>query len=228
MEVYMLSTLRSFGPPRRAFDLSLYLVANRPSFQSEELFFKKIEAAVKGGTSCVQLRDHENDLQSTLRIAHQVREITRDVPLFINTLSPFEVAKSIDAAGVFLEGSTLYAEARQALGEHSIIGTSVKTTDEVHSLNLAREVDYISVKVSASKKTCPRNDHLWGIDGLRHVRSITPHRIVAIGGLTLSTVEPVYQELHSSDGVAMAGGLMDEGEPDVTARKILSMSMGRV
>ena len=45
------------------FDLSLYLVANRPSFQDESLFFSKIMSAVKGGVSCVQFRDHIHILE---------------------------------------------------------------------------------------------------------------------------------------------------------------------
>ena len=61
------------------------------------------------------------------------------------------------------------------------------------------------------------------MDGLRSVRAIIPHRIVAIGGLNLSCVEPVYRELRSDDGIAMAGGLMDEEAPNVTAQKIQSI-----
>lgn len=43
---------------------------------------------------------------------------------------------------------------------------------------------------------------------------------IPIGGLNLSCVEPVYRELRSDDGIAMAGGLMDEEAPDITAQKI--------
>ncbi len=50
-----------FPKERLHCDLSLYLVANRPSFQDERLFFSKIQEAVRGGVSCVQLRDHRSD-----------------------------------------------------------------------------------------------------------------------------------------------------------------------
>jgi thiamine monophosphate synthase len=103
---------------RLPFDLSLYLVANRPSFQDESLFFSKIKEAVEGGVSC------------------------------------------------------------------------------------------------------PRNDELWGMEGLRNIRAISPHRIVAIGGLNLECAESVYRVLHFDDGIAMAGGLMGEEDPCATAQKI--------
>ncbi len=46
------------------------------------------------------------------------------------------------------------------------------------------------------------------------------HRIVAIGGLNLECAESIYRELRSDDGIAMAGGLMEENDPCITAQKI--------
>ncbi len=208
---------------RIAFDLSLYLVANRPSFQDEKLFFLKIMAAVKGGVTCVQFRDHKNDLSEVIKTALHLKSMLKGVPLFINTLHTFDVVHAVDAEGIYLEDNFPHLEARRLLGRKGIIGTSVRSMEEVLALGQTDEIDYVSVKVSPSKKTCPRNDQLWGIEGLRNVRAILPHRIVAIGGLNLSCIEPVYRELRSDDGIAMAGGLMDEEQPDTTAQKIHSI-----
>lgn len=202
---------------RLTFDLSLYLVANRPSFQDETLFFSKIMSAVKGGVSCVQFRDHKNNLSETIKTALRLKNMLKDVPLFINTLQSFDVVHAVDAEGIYLEDNFPYLEARKLLGRKVVIGTSVKTMEEVLALGQS-EVDYVSVKVSPSKKTCPRNDQLWGIEGLRNVRAIIPHRIVAIGGLNLSCIEPVYRELRSDDGIAIAGGLMEEESPEIYTR----------
>ncbi len=205
---------------RRAFNLSLYLVANRPSFQSELLYFTRIAAAVEGGVSSVQYRDHKNDLSTTIRTALCLKNILKDVPLFINTLHSFDVAEAVDAEGVFLEENHSYSETRKRLGKKAIIGAPVKTMLEVIALEKISEIDYLSVKIAPSKKTCPRNDQVWGLEGLRKVLAITSHRILAIGGLNLSCVEPVYRELRLGDGVAMAGGLMNEEDPAATAQKI--------
>jgi thiamine-phosphate diphosphorylase len=201
-------------------DLSLYLVANKPSFSDEELFFAKIRAAVKGGVSCVQLRDHESELSETICTARRLKKMLKDVPLFINTRQSFDVVQEVGAEGVYLEDQISYLQARKQLGERAIIGISVKTMEEVLAAEQVRGIDYLSVKVTASKKTCPRNDQLWGMEGLRQVRAITSHRIVAIGGLNASCVEVVYRGLRPGDGIAMAGGLMDEEAPDMTAQKI--------
>ncbi len=205
---------------RLPFDLSLYLVANRPSFQDKALFFKKIMESVRGGVSCVQLRDHTNNLDSTLETAYHLKKMLKNTPLFINTLNLFKVAREIDADGVYLEEQMSYSEARKSLGEKMIIGAPVKTMEEVLTAGKSTEVDYLSVKISPSKKTCPRNDILWNMHELQNIRAISPHRIVAIGGLNLQRAESVYQVLRIHDGIAMAGGLMEEEDPCATAQEI--------
>ncbi len=205
-----------FSKERLPCDLSLYLVANRPSFQDEQIFFSKIQAAVRGGVSCVQLRDHLSDYPTCLKTAGLLKRLLPRVPLFINTLESIKLAQSIGAEGVYLEEGISPSEARRILGEKAIIGVSVKTINDV----LTDAIDYLSVKVSVSKKTCPKNDLLWGIEGLREIRRLTPHRIVAIGGLNLDCVESIYRVLRTDDGVAMAGGLMAGDDPYLTAQKI--------
>ncbi len=206
---------------RHRVDLSLYLVANRPSFLNEELFLSKIMESVKGGATCVQLRDHESEFTETLRTASRLKKLLRGkVPLFVNTLQTIELAQRVNAEGVYLEKPFPFGAARWLLGEKSIIGIPVKTMQDVFVVHQTDEIDHISVKVSASKRTYPKNDQLWEPQGLKIVRAISSHRIVAIGGLTLDNVEPVYRLLRPDDGIAMAGGLMDEEDPCATAQKI--------
>lgn len=200
--------------------LSLYLVANRPSYQDEHLFISKIKSAVQGGVSCVQFRDYKNDYQTTLKTACHLKELLNGIPLFVNTLHSLKLAHAVEAEGVYLEEKISYVDARKQLGQKAIIGIPVKTMSDVLAAGSTSDIDYISVKLFPSKKTCPKNDELWGMEGLKKIRSLTPHRIVAIGGLNLEAVENVYRALNSEDGIAMAGGLMEEINPCETAQKI--------
>lgn len=204
------------------FDLSLYLVANRPSFHDENLFFSQVKRAVEGGVTCVQLRDHVNGFYHTYKTAQRLKEMMKPhrVSFFVNTLHPFVLAEAVKADGVYLEERFSYAEARKMLGPHKILGVCVKTKSDVLSVLQAREIDYVSVKISPSNHTCPYNDRIWGWRGLRWIRGVLPQRIVAIGGLTLARAEAVYKILHATDGIAMAGGLMREEDPRVTAQRI--------
>lgn len=211
---------------RKLLDLSLYLVANRPSFQDENLFFSKIKESVEGGVSCVQYRDDKSDFATTLKIAQYLKKLLKGTPLFINTLKSIEVARSVGAEGVFLENPFPYSEARKLLGRKAIIGIPVRTMDQVLGAGKSNEIDYLSVKISPSKKTCPRNDEIWGIEGLEKIRNDSPHRIVAIGGLNLENAESIYKYLNSNDGIAMAGGLMNDQNPRLTAQKIQMIRQG--
>lgn len=196
-------------PKERLFcDLSRYLIANRPSF-SEEHFFSKVQDAVRGGVSCVQLRDHTNDVLTILRTAERLKEICKSIPLFINTLEAIKVAKMTKAQGIYLEKGPFF-EARKILGEKAVIGIPIKTLEEVRAVGQINAIDYLSVKVFASKKTCLKNDQLWGMEGLRKVRTSSPHRLVAVGGINLESIEMIYKELDFDDGIAMASGLMDD------------------
>lgn len=217
----ILSNSRSiFSKERPSYDLSLYLVANRPSFSDENLFLSKIAHSVKGGVTCVQLRDHTRDFSSIVRTAERLKKILNGVPLFINTLKSMEVAKAVNAEGIYLEEKECYSEVRRFMGKKIIIGVPTKTIEDVCKLEQDHDIDYLSVKVFPSKRTCSQNDILWGLEGLRKVRSLTGHRIVAIGGLNLACAESIYSELCNNDGVAMAGGLMDEENPYIVAQKI--------
>lgn len=203
---------------QKTVDFSLYLVANRQFYPDERLFFSKIMSAVKGGVSCIQLRDHRKDPSSIIHTAKRLKGIIQDIPLFINTPEPFDVARVVNAAGVFLENFNP-AHAKAINEANMIVGIPVWTMWDVLFAAKFSAIDYISVKVFSSKR-CPRNEHLWGIKGLEWIRKISPHRIVAVGGLGAKNSEEVYKVLSSNDGIAMAGGLMEVDNPCSVAQEI--------
>ncbi|MCE5318198.1 MAG: thiamine phosphate synthase [Parachlamydia sp.] len=200
-------------------NLSLYLVADKPSYPDERLFFSKIKSAVRGGVSCIQLRDYRSNRNSIIQTAKRLKEIIPDIPLFINTPDSFDIAQAVEATGVFIEDA-FAAKAKEILEANFFVGVSVRTgSDLLHAAKISA-IDYISVKVSRSRR-CPQNDHLWGIKGLELIRKISSHRIVAIGGLCAKSSEAIYQVLDSNDGIAMGGGLMDVDNPYLVAQEII-------
>ena len=80
-------------------------------------------------------------------------------------------------------------------------------------------INYISVKVFASKVTSPKNDILWGVEGLERIRKLSNHRIVTIGGMDLTNAGTIYRKLREGDGIAMAGGIMRAEDPYTMAQK---------
>jgi thiamine-phosphate pyrophosphorylase len=206
---------------RKSVDLSLYLIMNSPSFSCEKRLIDIVVEAVKGGVTAVQLRDFESSNNSIVELTGKLQPLIAPVPLFINTHNVIDVAKQVDAAGVFLEKEQDYESVRKALGDHAIIGTSAINTEQVQVLNQSDAIDYISVKITESKITNPDSeDTLWGYEGISQVCSSVDHPIVGIGGVGLSNVESVYRRLRLGDGVAVAGAITRSHDPRRAAQTI--------
>lgn len=222
--------LSSAGPLASRF--SLYLIANAPSFEDKELFFQKIFDSVRGGVSCVQLRDHDScTLAATQRATRLRRLLGGRVPLLVNSLDSHAVAVASSADGIHFERGVPSLEAilevRKSLGKRAIIGASVKEEKEIEAVaQLQGVLDYVSLKVGRSRSTCPlAGDRIWGASGLERLRERLPGEIpiVAVGGLTVANVAPILRLLGPRDGVAMAGGLMNSECLATTAQEILGL-----
>lgn len=213
--------------PKKAFslDLSLYLIANRLDFSSEEHFFSQILSSVKGGVSCVQLRDFRSDRGAVLETAKSLKGLlsAKKIPFFLNTPKVLEIAKEVGVDGVYLEEPISILKARQTLGKEAIIGVPVKTLDDVIVMNKTDLIDYISIEVFPSKRAGAQNDYLWGIDGLKTIRKISPHRIIAIGAFDKKSAASLYPILQKCDGIAMEESLLKAKSPHILAKKLRSL-----
>lgn len=208
---------------RQLVDLSLYLVANN-SLASDEQLLEKIESAVLGGVSCVQLRDLDSPFPEKLERAKKVKVLLDRlaVPLIIN--SDLEIAHQVQAAGIHLEKSEpSYNQARELLGSQAIIGIAARNEEELASAQ-ALDVDYISIKLFRSR-TCPLSLTEWGLEGLKRAQSLSRHRLVAIGGIGMNVIGKVYQQLQKTPemrhGIAMVGDLWKADNPSLVAKALL-------
>ena len=172
---------------RPEFDLSLYLVTDRPLSRGRDIEWI-VEEAVKGGATIVQLREKDCTTAEFVNIATQLMKRLKPlgIPLIIN--DRIDVALAVDADGVHIGQSDMpYETARRLLGEDKIIGLSVETMDEVVEAN-ALDVDYIGVSPVYSTPTKTDTLQPFGLDGLARAAQLSRHRIVAIGGMNATTV----------------------------------------
>lgn len=125
-------------------NLQLYLITDRTGY-SEEEFLWKVEQALQGGVTFLQLREKETSTREYLALAEKVHCLTKryGVPLLID--DRVDVAMAIDAEGVHLGQSDLpVSVARKMLGPDKIIGATAKTVAQAKE---AFEVgaDYLGV-----------------------------------------------------------------------------------
>ena len=96
--------------------MRLYAVTDR-TWAKEQSLFEQVEEAIRGGVTCVQLREKELDEAKFLQEAIEMQKLCAryHVPLIIN--DHVEIAKKCKAAGVHLGQKDMEAKkAREVLG----------------------------------------------------------------------------------------------------------------
>ena len=114
----------------RQFDPSLYFITDSTGF-SEEEFLRRVQAALEGGVTLLQLREKDRTTREYLALAEKVHRLTGKygVPLLID--DRVDVALAVDAEGVHVGQSDLpVALARKLMGEHKIVGATAKTVPQ--------------------------------------------------------------------------------------------------
>ena len=192
------------------FDLSLYLVTDRPLSRGRDMAWIVREAAA-GGVTMVQLREKECSTSEFVALARELKEALRPlgIPLIINDRA--DVALAVDADGLHIGQSDMpYETARALLGKDKIIGLSVETMDEVVAAN-ALDVDYIGI--SPVYATPTKTDTLtpFGLAGIDEVMRLSRHRCVAIGGMNRDTIGEVIA--HGVEGVAVVSAIVAADSP---------------
>ncbi len=201
----------------KPFDLSLYLVTDRPLSGGRDMAWIVREAAA-GGVTMVQLREKECSTAEFVQLARELKAALAPlgIPLIIN--DRVDVALAVDADGVHIGQSDMpYATARKLLGRDKIIGLSVETMDEVIAAN-ALDVDYIGI--SPVYATPTKTDTLtpFGLDGVDEVMRCSRHRCVAIGGMNRDTVGEVIA--HGVEGVAVVSAIVAAPSPREAATEL--------
>ena len=205
------------------FDLSLYLVTDRPLSGGRDMSWIVREAAA-GGVTMVQLREKECSTAEFITLARELKAALQplDIPLIINDRA--DVALAVDADGLHIGQSDMpYATARALLGKDKIIGLSVETMDEVIAAN-ALDVDYIGI--SPVYATPTKTDTLtpFGLEGIDEVMRLTRHRCVAIGGMNRDTIGDVIAR--GVEGVAVVSAIVAADSPREAAAELATIIRG--
>ena len=104
------------------FDTSLYFITDSTNYSEEEFLFR-VEQALMGGVTLLQLREKEKTTREYIELAEKVHAITKkyNVPLIID--DRVDVALATDAEGVHVGASDMpVAMARKLMGKNKIVG----------------------------------------------------------------------------------------------------------
>ena len=167
--------------------LKLYLVTDSTNL-SEDEFLYKVEEALKGGVTFLQIREKEKSTLEYIELGKKVHEISQkyNVPLVVD--DRVDVAMAIDAEGVHLGQSDMPVDiARKLLGDEKIIGATAKTVEQAKKA-LLLGADYLGVGAIYPTTTKVKTV-LTSVDTLRDICSAVDIPVNAIGGLNKDNID---------------------------------------
>ena len=194
----------------------LYAVTDR-AWTGKESLETQVEKALKGGVTCVQLREKNLDEETFLQEAMDIKKLCQHyhVPLIIN--DNVNIAMACHADGIHVGQEDMEAgDVRRLVGEGMILGVSVHTVDEAKRA-VACGADYLGVGAVFSTTT-KTNVSRMPIETLQSICNAVDVPVVAIGGMNQGNI----MELAGSgvDGVALVSAIFSAENIEERCRKL--------
>ena len=198
----------------------LYAVTDR-AWVGKQTLYEQVESALKGGATCVQLREKHLGDEDFLREAIEIHALCQryGVPLFIN--DNVEVAIRCHAEGVHVGQSDMEAaQVRQRVGENMMIGVSAHTVEAARRA-VAHGADCLGVGavVATSTKTdvdvLPRQT-------LIDICNAVDVPVVAIGGIHKENI--LQLKGTGVDGVALVSAIFAAKDIEAECRELRALS----
>ena len=200
----------------KTFDTSLYFITDSAGFTEEE-FLQRIEAALQGGVTLLQLREKDRSTREYITLAEKVHEITKryHVPLIID--DRVDVALAIDAEGVHVGAHDMpVATARKLLGVNKIVGATAKTVPWAKEA-YEQGADYLGVGAIYPTTTKVKTV-LTSTDTLQAICNAVPIPANAIGGLNQENID-VLAGIPIA-GICVVSAIMKAMDPKKAAEEL--------
>ncbi len=170
-------------------DYGLYVIITKP-----QLPYRKVaEICARSEVKMLQLREKHLSDGELLKVAREIRVITRDTGtnLVINDRPDIAVLSEADFLHLGQEDLPI-EEARKIVGDTIGIGLSTHSLDQAWKA-LQKNPDYIGFGPIYSTTTKENPDPTVGTEALSEVIQFSPVPVVALGGIFPDNLEPVLR-----------------------------------
>ena len=198
----------------------LYAVTDR-AWTGRQSLYQQVEAALKGGVTCVQLREKELDEAKFLQEAKELCALCRryGVPFIVS--DNVDIAIACKADGIHVGQEDMAAgEVRRRAGEDMIIGVSVHTAEEARQA-VRDGADYLGLGAvfPTSTKTDARP---MTTQTLRAICDAVEIPVVAIGGIKRDNLLSLAGS--GVDGVALVSAVFSAEDIEGACRDLRALS----
>ena len=198
------------------FNSSLYFITDSTGYTEEE-FLRRVEQALQGGTTLLQLREKDRTTREYIALAEKVHTVSRRyrVPLIID--DRVDVALASGAEGVHVGQTDMpVAMARKLMGNDKIVGATTKTVPQALEA-WEQGADYLGVG-AIYPTTTKVVTILTSTDTLREICQAVPIPVNAIGGLNKNNID-VLQGIPVA-GICVVSAIMKADDPSRAAAEL--------
>lgn len=202
------------------FDPTLYFITDSTGL-SEKEFLYRVECALDGGATLMQLREKERTTREYIHLADKVHSIARryNVPLIID--DRVDVALAADSEGVHVGQTDMPVSiARKLMGSDRIVGATTKTVPQAVEA-YEQGADYLGVGAIYPTTTKVKTV-LTSTDTLRDICKAVPIPVNAIGGLNPTNLD-VLSGIPIA-GICVVSAIMKADDPKDAASRLLALS----
>lgn len=200
--------------------MRLYAVTDR-AWVGKQSLYEQVEAALKGGVTCVQLREKELSEEDFLAEAKEIKELCSryHVPFFIN--DNVDVAIKCQADGVHVGQEDMKAsDVRAKVGDQMIIGVSAHSVEEaVEAVKNGADCLGVGAMFTTSTKA---DASVLPKETLRAICEAVDVPVVAIGGIGESNILELAGT--GADGVALVSAIFGVTDIEAQCRKLRALS----
>ena len=200
----------------KKFDSSLYFITDSTNYDEEEFLFR-VEEALVGGVTLMQLREKDKTTREYILLAEKVHTLTKkyNVPLIID--DRVDVALAIDAEGVHVGKSDMPVFlARKLMGENKIVGATAKTVPWALDA-YSQGADYLGVGAIYPTTTKVKTV-LTSTETLNAICKAVPIPVNAIGGLNKDNID-VLKGIPIA-GICVVSAIMKAENPRQAAKEL--------
>ena len=191
----------------------MYFITDSTNY-SEEEFLYRVEQALMGGITLLQLREKDKSTREYIDLAEKVHTLTKkyNVPLIID--DRVDVALAIDAEGVHVGQSDMpVSTSRKLMGDDKIVGATTKTVPQALEA-YEQGADYLGVGAIYPTTTKVKTV-LTSTETLGNICSAVPIPVNAIGGLNKDNID-VLKGIPIA-GICVVSAIMKADDPKQAA-----------
>ncbi len=198
----------------------LYAVTDR-AWVGRQSLYEQVECALKGGATCVQLREKELDGEAFLKEAIEIGALCRryGVAFFVN--DNVDIAVKCHADGVHVgQEDMAAAQVRSKVGDGMMVGVSVHTVQE--ALDAVKNgADCLGVGAVFPTST-KAGANVLSKQTIRDICNAVDIPVVAIGGIGKDNISKLAGT--GVDGVALVSAIFSADDIESECRTLRQLS----